>query len=253
MEILSLEFNKKLTNMKKAGEILTSILNGLRDEVKPGIRTEMLDAKAQDLFKKFDVEPAFLGYKGFPKSICTSVNEEVVHGIPGNRVLSNGDILSIDIGLKHNGYYSDMAITIPVGSVSKKALDIIEAGRATLQRAVDVLVPGMPLRDLSRSIQEYAEGRGYDVLRKYVGHEIGQKMHEDIQIPNFVTDIYPPADVFLEAGMAIAIEPMLTEGTFEVECLNDGWTVVTCDRKLSVHFEYTVMILEDSVEVLTFF
>ncbi len=239
--------------MREAGEILSTVLREVCGLIEPGVTTRALDDKAVELFEKYNVKPAFLGYRGFPNTICSSVNDEVVHGIPGERVLENGDILSIDIGLIHNGYYSDMAVTLPVGDVSAAASDIMDAGKQTLQKAVEILKPYLPLRELSGGIQEYAENRGYNVLRQYVGHEIGEKMHEELQIPNFVNDIYPPADILLEPGIVIAIEPMLTEGTFEVDVADDGWTVYTRDRKLSVHFEYTVAILDDGVEVLTLY
>jgi len=244
---------EKIDIMREGGRTLSSILKEVRGMVEPGVMTEDLDDRAMSLFEKFGVEPAFLGYRGFPKSICTSINEEVVHGIPGKRVLQEGDILSIDIGLKYNGFYSDMAITFPVGNVSPQAERIISAGKETLQRAVDVLEPDIPLRTLARTIQEYAESRGYNVLRQYVGHTIGEEMHLDPQIPNFVTTDYPPPHLRITPGMVIAIEPMLTEGTFDVDVDKDGWTVSTCDKKLSVHFEYSVAVLEEKVEVLTCF
>lgn len=254
MVIQSTACLERLAVMREGGAILAGILRELRGMVVPGVTTLALDERAAELFRAHGVAPAFLGYHGFPKNICTSLNAEVVHGIPAaDRILAAGDILSIDIGLKHRGCFADMAVTLPVGPVSRKAADIIDAGRQTLQRSVDILHPGMPLRELAAGIQSYAEGRGYNVLRKYVGHTIGRRMHEEPQIPNFVTDAYPPADLRLEPGMTIAIEPMLTEGSFEVETAADGWTVLTRDRRLSVHFEYTVAILDDGVEVLTCF
>jgi len=248
-----MDYIEKIDNMREGGNILSSILRDIRDAVEPGITTLDLDELAMSLFKKEKVEPAFLGYRGFPKSICTSINEEVVHGIPGERKLQEGDILSIDIGLKYNGYYSDMAITVPVGGISSSAEKLMAAGRATLERAVDVLEPDLPLRTLSYAIQEYAENKGYNVLRKYVGHTIGEEMHLEPQIPNFVTADYPPYNIRLVPGMVLAIEPMLTEGVYDVDVSDDGWTVSTKDRKLSVHYEYSVAVMEDGIEVLTLF
>jgi methionyl aminopeptidase len=251
--VMTVDYTQKIDIMRRGGEILSSILSEITGLIKPGIQTIELDNRAMELFDEHKVKPAFLGYRGFPKSICTSINEEVVHGIPGERKLNNGDILSIDVGLKYEGYYSDMAVTVPVGNVSAEAEDIMRAGRETLQRAVDILNPGMPLREFSHGIQEYAEGRGYNVLRKYVGHTIGDEMHLEPQIPNFTSKEYPPGNVYLNPGMVIAIEPMLTVGTYEVDTAEDGWTVYTQDRKLSVHFEYSVAILDDGIEVLTCF
>lgn len=248
-----MEYTEKIAVMREGGEILSRILRDIRGLAAPGVRTDALDARAVSLFETYHVEPAFLGYRGFPKSICTSVNEEVVHGIPGSRILQEGDILSIDIGLKHRGFYSDMAITVPVGDISEKARHIVAAGRETLNRAVAILEPDIPLRSLSSAIQECAESRGYNIVRKYVGHTIGEQMHLEPQIPNFVSADYPPADIRLIPGMVVAIEPMLTEGSFDVNTADDGWTVRTRDRKLSVHFEYSVAVLEDGVEILTDF
>ena len=245
------QYSKKIDAMREGGKILAAILREVSDSVQPGITTLQLDNQAMKLFEKYKMKPAFLGYQGFPKCLCTSLNEEVVHGIPGERVLQDGDILSIDIGGFYNGYCSDMAITLPVGTIDDQTHDLLDAGSKTLSHAVDVLHPGMKLRDLSSEIQDVIFKRGYDVVRKYVGHAIGKKMHEDPQIPNFVNAMYPPESILLNPGLVIAIEPMLTVGTADVETLKDGWTVVTRDRKLSCHFEHSVAILEDRVEILT--
>jgi methionyl aminopeptidase len=187
----------------------------------------------------------------YPASICASVNEEVVHGIPGERKLRDGDIISIDVGACYRKYYGDAAVTIPVGRIGPRARQLLEATEGALRAAIEVIQPDMLLRDLSRTIQQFAESRGFAVVRKFVGHGLGRQMHEDPQVPNFVGSGSPAGDVRLPAGTVIAIEPMLNEGTGSVEVLDNGWTVRTRDRKLSAHFEHSVAITSDGPRVLT--
>ena len=196
-------------------------------------------------------ESAFKGYKGYPASICTSVNEEVVHGIPGRRELASGDILSLDVGVRLRRYHGDAAATFPIGEVSDGAMRLIAAAEGALAAAVASLEPDVPLVEVSRAIQSHAEERGYQVVRRFVGHGIGRRMHEDPQVPNYVAPGTPPGGVRLRAGTVLAIEPMLNEGTGEVEELADGWTVVTADRSLSAHAEHTVAVTEHGAEILT--
>lgn len=192
--------------------------------------------------------PAFKGYRGFPGDICTSINEEVVHGIPGKRRLRDGDILSLDIGVKFSGYYGDAAVTIPVGSVSKEVKRLLEVTEEALYVGIGYARQGMRLSDLSHAIQTHAEKNGFSVVREFVGHGIGAKMHEEPQIPNFGEPNHGPR---LKKGMVLAIEPMVNTGGPEVEILRDNWTAVTKDRKLSAHFEHTVLITDKEPEILT--
>lgn len=234
--------------MRQAGRIVAETLVELGEAIRPGVTTGQLDNIARRCIKKFGAWPAFLGYHGFPASICTSVNEEVVHGIPGLRRLKEGDIISIDVGVFYKGYYGDSTITFPVGEVSPLAKQLIEVTREALFRGIEKAYPGNRLYDISYAIQCCAEAAGFTVVRNYVGHGIGSQMHEEPQVPNFGL---PGKGPLLEPGMVLAIEPMVNAGTWEVETLPDNWTVVTRDRSLSAHFEHTVAILENGPEILT--
>ncbi|HHT46917.1 MAG TPA: type I methionyl aminopeptidase [Firmicutes bacterium] len=236
--------------MRQAGRIVGEVLYELSQAVKPGITTAQLDILAVRCIRKNNAEPAFLGYNGFPASICVSVNEELVHGIPGLRRLKNGDIVSIDVGVHYKGYYGDAAATFPVGKVSSSAAQLIEVTRESLNRAIKKAIPGNRLYDISYAVQSYVESQGFSVIRSYVGHGIGSRLHEEPQVPNFGM---PGKGPLLEPGMVLAIEPMVSAGTWEVETLGDQWTVVTRDRSLSAHFEHSVAILEDGPKILTSF
>lgn len=236
--------------MRQAGRIVGEVLYELSQAVKPGITTAQLDILAVRCIRKNNAEPAFLGYNGFPASICVSVNEELVHGIPGLRRLKNGDIVSIDVGVRYKGYYGDAAATFPVGKVSSSAAQLIEVTRESLNRAIKKAIPGNRLYDISYAVQSYVESQGFSVIRSYVGHGIGSRLHEEPQVPNFGM---PGKGPLLEPGMVLAIEPMVSAGTWEVETLGDQWTVVTRDRSLSAHFEHSVAILEDGPKILTSF
>jgi methionyl aminopeptidase len=236
--------------MRQAGRIVAGTLQELAGAVRPGITTIKLDALARQYIQKSGARPAFLGYHGFPATICTSLNEEVVHGIPGLRRLKAGDIISIDVGVFYKGYYGDAAATFPVGEVSPLAKRLLEVTRESLYKGIEKAYPGNRLYDISAAIQTYVESRGFSVVRSYVGHGIGSEMHEEPQVPNFG---FPGKGPVLEAGMVLAIEPMVNAGTWEVETLSDDWTVVTKDRNLSAHFEHTVAIMQDGPEILTSF
>lgn len=234
--------------MRQAGQIVGQTLSLLREAIRPGITTAQLDALAKRNIESNSAHPAFLGYRGFPASICASINEEVVHGIPGLRRLKNGDIISIDVGVFYRGYYGDAAVTFPVGDVAPGVLELLEVTKRSLSLGLDQARPGNKLSDISHAIQSFVESRGFSVVRNYVGHGIGSDMHEEPQIPNFGPPNKGPR---LEAGMVLAIEPMVNMGTWQVETLEDNWTVVTADRNLSAHFEHTVAILEDGPIILT--
>ena len=237
--------------MREAGRITAEALCRIREMIKPGIPTIELDREAERYIKKQGAELAFKGYRGFPANICVSLNEEVVHGIPGDRKIKEGDIVSIDIGVRHKNYYADAAITVSVGAISDTARRLMETTRAALETAIQGIKPGGVLSKLSATIQDFVEGRNFSVVRKYVGHGIGLEMHEDPQVPNYRILPDEQMEVVLKPGLVLAIEPMVNEGTHEVETLSNGWTVVTRDRKLSAHFEHTVAVTEDGYEILT--
>jgi len=234
--------------MREAGRIVAEVIEVVKQKVEPGITTKYLDKIAEDYIVSKQARPAFKGYHGFPASICVSVNEAVVHGIPSDYRLKSGQIASIDIGVEHKGYYGDAALTVPVGEVSTEALRLMEITEKSLNTGIENCRIGQRLFDVSHAIQEIAEGAGFSVVREYVGHGIGREMHEDPQIPNFGT---PGKGPLLEEGMVLALEPMINEGSHKVEVLSDNWTVVTEDRKLSAHFEHTVAITINGPVILT--
>jgi len=239
---------REIDMMREAGGILATILDELSVLVKPGVTTAELDRHAEKRCQDFKVIPAFKGYHGFPGSLCVSVNEEVVHGIPSKRALKDGDIVGLDFGVILDGWYSDSARTIPVGKISDKASQLLEVTRAGLEKGIEQCRPGNRLFDIGHAIQNYVEGFGYGVVREFVGHGIGRALHEDPQVPN-----YGPKGkgIPLKEGMVLAIEPMVNAGKPEVRVLNDGWTAVTVDRSLSAHFEHTVAITAEGPEILT--
>lgn len=234
--------------IRRSCRLTAEICALLKEKVKPGITTAYLDEIAVEELKGKNAHPAFLGYQGYPKSICTSINEEVVHGIPGPRLLQEGDIISVDFGVISEGFYGDMAFTVGVGKISKEAQKLIEVTEKSLLQGIAQAQPGKRLGDISHAIQQEAEGDGFSVVRQYVGHGIGRQMHEDPQVPNFGD---PDTGPTLRAGMTLAIEPMINVGTYEVEVLGDNWTVVTKDRKLSAHFEHTIVLMDNGPEILT--
>lgn len=246
--MIILKSAEEIEKMRKSGQIAAQISQKLTEKVKPGVTTKELDRVASTLIKMHKARPAFLGFRGFPASICTSVNDQIVHGIPGSYRLREGDIISLDFGVVHQGYYSDMAITLPVGSISEDAQRLIEVTRSALVSGISQMVPGNRLYDISSAIQECAESNGFSVVRDLVGHGIGQEMHEEPQIPNFGKKSTGP---YLKAGMVFALEPMVNMGRYEIKTLDDHWTVVTADGSLSCHFEHTVAITDNGPEILT--
>jgi methionyl aminopeptidase len=249
--MISLKSKREIEIMRESGRILASVLSELSRFVKPGLRTLDIDRKAAELIRERGGESAFKGYRGYPANVCISLNEEVVHGIPSARKLKEGDIVSVDAGVKYPGYYSDAARTWPVGGVSPEVLKMIRVTRDSLYKAgLEKMRPGSRLGDVSHAIQKYIEAEGYGVVRDFVGHGIGRAIHEEPQVPNFGK---PGRGIPLEAGLVLAVEPMVTEGGFEVEILDDNWTVVTRDGKLSSHHEDTIAITESGPEILTYF
>lgn len=239
---------EEIEKMRASSLIVAEILNELRKAVKPGIKTKYLDQLAEDLSRKKKARPAFKGYMGYPYSLCTSVNEEVVHGLPSDRVLVEGDIISLDFGVYYQGYYGDAAITVPVGNVSEKAAMLMQVTENGLYEAIKEAKAGNRLGDISFAVQSRVETAGYSVVRDFVGHGIGRRLHEDPQIPNFGVR---GRGIELKAGMVLAIEPMVNEGTYQVKVMPDSWTVVTEDVKLSAHFEHSVAITENGPDILS--
>lgn len=234
--------------MRESSRLVALTLKMLREMIAPGVRTCDLNKAAEEFIRSQDAIPAFKGYRGFPASICTSVNSEVVHGIPGSRVLHEGDIISIDVGVIKDGYCGDGAATFPVGAIDEKAKALLKATQDALAAGIGAARDGNHVVDISRAIQSVVEKAGFSVVTDLVGHGIGQQMHEEPQIPNFVV---PGSSPLLKTGMTVAIEPMVNAGGSEVIVKADGWTFVTKDGELSAHFEHTVVVREDGGEILT--
>lgn len=246
--MIVLRSGEEINSIRRAGEIVASTLEKLKCCAKAGIQTKELDRIAREEILKRDGYPAFKDYKGFPGNICISINEVVVHGIPSERRLKSGDIISMDIGVKFKDYFADAAITAGIGQISPEAERLIEVTEKALYKGIDNARIGNRLSDISCNIQNIVESNGFNVVRSFVGHGIGLKLHEEPEIPNFGK---PGTGPRLEKGMVLAIEPMVNLGTFEVEVLDDGWTAVTKDRKLSAHFEHTIVIADQGPEILT--
>ena len=245
---MTIKSSKELDLMRESGQIVAETKILLAEAIQPGLTTAELDRIAENEIRKRGGVPSFKGYLGFPATICSSFNEEIVHGIPSNRCMNEGDLISIDIGAIVGGFHSDTAFTAGVGDITDKAQCLIEATEKALRLGIAQVKPGARIGDISSAIQEYSEGLGYGVVRQYVGHGIGRSLHEDPQVPNYGS---PGKGPILRQGMTIAIEPMLNMGSWETETMSDGWTVVTADRQLSAHFEDTVAITNAGVEVFT--
>lgn len=243
--------SREIELMRIAGNITANALRLAREIAQENVTTEYLNTELEKYIINQGGIPIFKGYRGFPKSICTSINEEIVHGIPGPRMLKSGDILSIDVGVGYRKYIADAALTIPIGEVSSEAKRIMEVCEKSLYLAISVIKSNKKLSLISRTVQECVERAGFSVIRNYTGHGIGRCMHEDPQVPNFVSKPLLDADEILAQGVTIAIEPMICVGKCDTEVLNNKWTVVTKDRKLSAHFEHTVVVTEDGADILT--
>jgi methionyl aminopeptidase len=239
---------REIGQMREAGRIAAEVLEVVAGAVRPGITTGELDDIANKEVRQRGAEPSFKGYRGFPASICTSVNEEVVHGIPGSRVLHEGEIVSLDFGALLNGFHGDAAITVGVGRIVSEAQKIIDTARGALQAGISAARIGARLGDVSAAIQSHAEAGGFSVVREYVGHGIGRELHQDPQVPNFGV---PGEGISLQKGMTLALEPMLNAGVWRTRVADDKWTVATADGKLSAHFEHTIAIDEAGPEILT--
>jgi methionyl aminopeptidase len=239
----------ELDRMREAGRLVGEVLTELAANVAPGVNTAELDELAERRITRSGATPAFKGYHGYPATICASINEEVIHGIPsGRRVLQEGDIISIDVGAQLNGYYGDSAITLPVGHVSEEAATLLRVTEEALYKAIDHARPGSRVSDIGHAVQKHVEAYGFSVVREFVGHGIGQRMHEEPQVPNYGE---PGRGPRLAEGMVIAIEPMVNAGKAAVKVLADGWTAVTRDKRLSAHFEHTVAVTAGAPWILT--
>jgi len=240
--------DKEIATMRQAGRIVATVLEVLKLHVKPGIKTEELDVIAARELERLGAKPSFKGYRGFPANLCVSVNDEIVHGIPGKRVLREGDIVSLDLGAIFMGFQGDAAVTVGVGSVSPQAKQLMEATEGALKAGVAAAHARGRLGDISAAVQHYAESRGYSVVREYTGHGIGREMHEEPQIPNFGS---PGLGPVLKRGMTLALEPMVNAGDWRTRLSDNQWTVLTRDGSLSAHFEHTILITDAEPEVLT--
>ncbi len=250
---ITIKSERELALMRQAGKVVAEAKVHVMEAVKPGVTTGELDRIAEDVIRKMGAVPSFKGYAAggpipFTGTICASINEEIVHGIPGKRKLKEGDIFSVDVGAIVKGFHGDSAFTVGVGDVSDEAQRLIDTTRESLRQGIAHATAGARIGDIGHAVQKYAESQGYSVVRKYVGHGIGRALHEDPQVPNYGT---PGRGVLIKKGMALAIEPMLNIGTHETVQLEDGWTVVTADNELSAHFEDTIAITPDGAEVFT--
>jgi methionyl aminopeptidase len=245
---VTIKSDRELDVMREAGRIVANALQELRDRIEPGMTTRDLDRIAERAIRRQGGEPAFPYINDFPGSLCVSVNEEVVHGIPGKRVLRDGDLVKLDVGAIYHGYHGDAAVTVPVGDVSAEARRLMDVTERALTEGILAARPGAFLNDIGSAIEEYVLPQGFSVVRQYVGHGVGKDLHEDPSVAHFKQ---PSRGLRLRPGMTLTIEPMINEGTWETRTLPDEWTVVTSDGKLSAQFEHTVAITEDGPEVLT--
>lgn len=246
--MIILKSPREIEELRKANAIAAEVLFELKRAIHPGMTTQELDRIAEEVIRSRGALPAFKGYRGYLASLCVSINEQVVHGIPGPRKLKEGDIVSLDVGANLNGYYGDAAITLAIGKVDGVVRRLLEVTERALSIAIEKARPGNRLSDISHAVQTWVESQGFSVVRDFVGHGIGRSLHEDPQIPNFGSPNQGPR---LEKGMVFALEPMVNEGTYEVRVLSDGWTVVTADGKPSAHFEHTIAVTDGEAEILS--
>jgi methionyl aminopeptidase len=246
--MINLKAKREIEIIKANGRIVAETLELMKEKLKPGVKTKELDRWAEDFIRKQGARPAFKGYRGFPASICVSIDNEVVHGIPGDRRIEEGQVISVDVGVFKDNYYADGAFTFSVGQISNKAQRLIQITQQALKGGLEIVKEGRFLSDVSYAIQSFVEKNGFSVVRDLVGHGIGMNMHEDPQIPNFGP---PGQGPILKKGMVLAIEPMVNAGSFEIEVREDNWTIVTKDGSLSAHFEHTVAVTENGAMILT--
>jgi methionyl aminopeptidase len=247
--VIILKSRDEIDRMRAAGRVVADVLEAVREKVKPGVRTREIDAVVERVIRSAGCTPSFKGYRGFPASACISLNEEIVHGIPGPRKLREGDLVKIDVGAIYEGYHADSAWTFYVGdNPPPDVAELMAVTQASLWAGIAQARAGNRVGDISHAVQEAAEGAGFSVVREYVGHGVGRQLHEDLQVPNYGPAGRGPR---LEAGMTLALEPMVNVGDWRTEVLDDDWTVVTADRALSAHYEHTIVVTGDEPEVLT--
>jgi methionyl aminopeptidase len=243
-----LKLPAEIEQARASNLIVAEVLSKLREKVKPGVRTRELDKFAEEITEKRGAKPAFKGYRGYPHSLCTSINEVVVHGMPSERILVEGDIIGLDFGVYYRGFFGDATITLPVGKVAEKASRLIQVTEQSLYTGIAQVKDGNRLGDISAAVQAKVEAAGFSIVRDFVGHGVGKSLHEDPQIPNFGKK---GRGIELKSGMILAIEPMVNEGNYKVKILPDGWTVVTEDGSLSAHFEHSVAITDNGPDILS--
>lgn len=247
-DMINIKTTAEIELMRESGSLVARILKIVREAIKPGMATSDIDKLVEDNILAAGAKPAFKGYRGFPASACVSIDDEVVHGIPGTRKVQDGEIVSVDVGVILDGWYGDSATTIPVGDIGEEKIRLLEVTEKALRCGIAKVRAGVRLGEISFAIQQCAESNGFSVVRDLVGHGIGRQMHEDPQVPNFGDVADGP---ILKTGMVIAIEPMINAGSFDVHSKSDGWTVVTADGKPSAHFEHTVAVTESGVDILS--
>jgi methionyl aminopeptidase len=246
--MILLKTPQEIEALRKANRVVAEVREGLRPLVRAGVTTGELDRAAEELIRSRSAQPAFKGYRGFPKSICVSVNEEVVHGIPGERKLADGDVVGIDLGVIVDGFFGDTAFTLAIGKVPAEAARLIRVTEEALYKGIDAAREGNHLHDIGAAVQGHVEAHGFSVVRDFVGHGIGRALHEDPQVPNYGK---PGTGPKIQAGLVLAIEPMINLGRPEVRILNDGWTAVTADGKISAHFEHSIAVTKDGPVILS--
>jgi methionyl aminopeptidase len=247
--VVILKSSREIEILRQSNRIVAEILAILKEACKPGVSTYDLNRIAEEEAQKRDCHPAFKGYMKYPASVCTSINHEIVHGIPKKtRILKEGDIISIDFGVIYKGYVGDAALTVPIGTISKKAAELLRVTEESLYKGIEQSRIGNRISDISRAIQSHVEAHGFSVVRDFVGHGVGKKIHEDPQVPNFVT---PEPGIRLKSGMVLALEPMVNIGTYKTQTLSDGWTAITTDHSLSAHFEHSIAITENGPDILS--
>jgi methionyl aminopeptidase len=246
--VVRLKSTSEIEQLRVSGAKLGEVLRAIGEMVSPGVTTRDLDRAAELRIRELGAKPAFLHYSGYPATLCVSVNEQVIHGIPGHRVLESGDVVSLDLGLVYDGYYADSAITVGCGQVAARDADLIETTRRSLYAGIDAVHVGARLGDIGHAVQQVAEAQGMSVVRDYVGHGVGKELHEDPEVPNYGR---PGTGIVLKEGLVIAIEPMVNAGSSAVRVLNDDWTVVTVDGHKSAHFEHTIAVTAQGPAILT--
>ncbi len=246
--MITLKSKREISIIRTASRIVREVLDEIRPLCEPGISTRELDRRAEEKTIQKGAQPAFKGYRGYPRSLCTSINSEVVHGIPGERILREGDIVGLDFGVLFEGYYGDAAVTVPIGEITPEIEQLLRITEECLYLGIEQMLPGNYLSDISRAIQTHAESHGYSVVKEFGGHGIGKRLHEDPMVLNYVAD---GRGIKLKPGLVLAVEPMVNMGTDRVQILSDGWTVVTADGKPSAHFEHTIALMEGGPEILT--